>query len=246
MKQLSRLLPSHGHCPGVRPIGNPGSGTALRSAPCLAFDVPADARRRWVLAQSVHDPSNSTAAVHVGFRLGDSSRSLQGFVRIINRSDEADKNGDDCTPSTYSGEQADSGRIEPGRSTRRRVHFSSGRSRRRTETPARGLTPGKTDRRRSNGNLRLKLETWIWTPSRWARTLRTRVSRGLLSGVTAIQPVWCAGGCRCVVYVPIFNARKQPCNQKSSLRLINTSSVSIPRSTIRGLDDGPGCQVTRA
>ena len=163
-----------------------------------------------VLAQSVH-------TLPLFMSASDSAR--QGFVRIINRSDEAG------TVTIYaiddSGEQADS--VELSLDAKQTRHFNSGDL--ENGNTAKGLT-GKTDS--GQGNWRLKLETDLdIEPLAYIRTPED----GFL---TAIHDV--AQGESMRWYVQIFNPGSNS-NQKSSLRLINTSGIDT-EVTIRGLDDG--------
>ena len=173
MKQLSRLLPSW-TLPGRPSNRESRLRDSIALGPCLAFafllmQAPV------VLAQSVH-------TLPLFMSASDSAR--QGFVRIINRSDEAG------TVTIYaiddSGEQADS--VELSLDAKQTRHFNSGDL--ENGNTAKGLT-GKTDS--GEGNWRLKLETDLdIEPLAYIRTLD-----GLLASIHDVaQGSRCAGLCQ--------------------------------------------------
>ena len=147
-----------------------------------------------------------------------SDTSRQGFVRVINRSDRAGT----VTIHAIDDSGREAGPVTLSLAAKQTVHFNSGEL--EQGAPNKGLS-GRAGSGR--GNWRLKLETYLdIEPLAYIRT----PADGFL---TSIHDV--AQGESMRWQVPIFNPGRNS-NQKSLLRLINTSGIDT-EVTIAGLDD---------
>ena len=188
-------------------IQAPGQNCAR---PIPGFRVPVDAGASGPCPEHAYPPS-----VHVGFQ--------HGAAGICPNHQSGPINPEPCefTPSTISGREA--GPVTLTLAAKQTTHLNSG-DLENGAPPSKRLsgTIGS-----GQGNWRLKLETDLdIEPLAYIRT-----SDGFL---TAIHDV--AQGESMRWYVPIFNPGSNS-NQKSSLRVINTSGIET-EVEIEGLDDG--------